>query len=116
MQYDGWQDLKSRLLGIPFNLSILEGSHIAPKDFASLAPALAPLDMPVSIYADIDGPVDSIVVNRFMLNAADNSSKANIVGGVAGCLVSIRSRSTSRCLMSRPTAPMCLIWQVHSSR
>ena len=84
VQYDGWQDLKSRLLGIPFNLSILEGSHISPKDFSPLVPALAPLDMPVSIYADIDGPVDSIVVNRFMLNAADNSLKANIVGGVAG--------------------------------
>lgn len=36
VQYDGWQDLKSRLLGIPFNLSILEGSHISPKDFSPL--------------------------------------------------------------------------------
>jgi len=71
LRYSSWDYMKTHIRELNADVSLLEGSHVTPADFACFAPVLRCLDKPVDVNLHVSGSLDAVTLHILALRNGD---------------------------------------------
>lgn len=80
LSYDGWDDIKNRLLAGPISFSTTPDSYFTPSDFKAFIPAFAHFESTLDLEMNLRGSANRLDIYRCRIGAPDQVAYIDIDG------------------------------------